>query len=191
MKKRTIFLIQIVPILLFVLFITQIILQVNNYSLILFKQIGEPISYLLLSLIFIYEVIFIIISSIVNKKYLRLLYMLLLIPLLLFTGLLYGLSKVHNYHEIEIKEHNEKLSIVSHSFMLSGTSYIYQKNNFFVCKEIGYIAGDNGYRPLSNPDSYTYIVDEYMITFTYYFNNNNPEAKLYLQYNNDSYIVIK
>lgn len=189
MNKKILIYTQILPIILSVLFIVQIFIYRNDYSLIVFNQIGESIYYLLLTIILLYETIFVIIFSLFTKKYDKILLTLIMIPFLITNGILYLLSSVKDYHEITIEEHDETLSIVSHSFLLSGSSYIYEKHNFIVCEKVIEISGDDGYCPLSNPEYYSYEITEDLLIFKYNF-DYDKENSLYLKHNGQKYNVL-
>ena len=106
--------------------------------------------------------------------------------LLTHNGILYLFSSVKDYHEITIEEHDETLSIVSHSFLLSGSSYIYEKHNFLVCEKVIEIDGDDGYCPLSDPEYYSYEITEDLLILKYSF-DFNKENTLYLKHNGKNY----
>ena len=174
MKQKNIYVwvFQIFAVIFLLMGISSKLLLNNGYELYLFENICLYFVYQIGYLLFLLtEFLLFIVLAIKKKRLLFLIGNIALLPLLLIQGFaadfaVYAEATTKSY---SYENFDTEIVISSRSFLLSGTSTIYEKTNPFFLHKVAYADGDDGYAPLKDESKFKVTVDEEKITYIYYF----------------------
>ncbi len=195
--KSYVIIFQIVSLVFLLFSVISALLIKNGYEIFIFGNICLYIvKHIGLLLFLLSEFIMFIVIAIKNKKPLFIIANVILLPLLLlqlaaidFTLTCKPDVKLYSYEEF-----NKDIVIVNRSFLLSGDSYILEKDGVLV-KLLASASGDDGYCPLRGEDDFQVKIDGNTITYTYHFDGYSPndenKREIIIEYKNGHFECIK
>ena len=195
--KNIVITFQIISFIFLLFFIVSTLFTKNGYEVLIF---GNICLYIVeatgLFLFLLTEFIMFIVIAIKKKKPLFIIVNILLLPLLIF-GLIaadFALTCKPDAQVYSYNEFNKDIAIVNRSFLLSGESYIFEKNGVLL-ELIASVSGDDGYCPLRDKNDFQVEIDGNTITYTYHFDgysqNEDNKRKVVLEYKNEHFECIK
>lgn len=179
--KKYIVISQMICLLFLLLFIIGLLLP-SGYVLRIFGIINT----LHIFIIFIFlEFLSLFLYFIIKRRYKKLLWNTLFLPVLFVLFIFIGLDSPNNTYKLTLENFDRELLIENKSVLLSGSSKIYQVENCLIAKFVYDAGGDDGHCPLEDRDNYEIIYYENGIEIIYDFGNGGDDlVHLYFIFNN-------
>ena len=160
----------------------------DGYYLKLFNCI-TPIR-IFLFLLF-YESILLVIFIIKKRKYILFISYLAIIPIILYVTFLTIFSSFPSY-KLKLENYDKEILIENRSFLLKGSSCIFEIENAFVVRFVDNVIGDDGYSPLWDNSSYIIIYNDNGFEVMYWFGGGEKEMlHRYYEYKDDNIMLVK
>lgn len=185
--RKTIIITQSFAVFLFLSSLTNFFLP-DGYYLKMFNCI-TPIYIFLFFLL--YESILLLIFIIRKRKYILFISYSVIIPIIIYVAFLTLFSSFPSY-KLKLENYDKEILIENRSFLLGGSSCIFEVENAFVVRFVDDVGGDDGYSPLWDNNSYKIIYNDNGFEVMYWIGAGEKEMlHRYYEYKDGNIVLVK